>query len=368
MGIEFLRAHSHTRSEFYFILSDSEARCYMCQQLVSAYNYLLLWFAAFTQVVCLTFNYPTFDEEVEEHLISKNSDATKGTIQFTPNVGGDSIENSSGRAFYGKPFKLWRKGKGNHSIFASFNSTFVINITPKTYPRGEGLAFVLTRNTTILENSKGKWLGIVNTNTNGSSQAKIVAIEFDTRKSYEEDIDDNHVSNITAQVQYDGKNISVFVSHTNETRELTKNLVLTMPINLSDFLPQKIYVGFSASTGIYAQLNTILAWEFHSTSIDGKSDLTWVWITVGVVVALGNASFLFLYWFHVLMLGLACCHPNPIQRPSMRAVLKVLAREADPPLISTDIPAFVWPPMPSFSDYTNTTLEGGILITEITGR
>ena len=73
---------------------------------------------------------------------------------------------------------------------------------------------------------------------------------------------------------------------------------------------------------------------------------------------------------HVLILGLACCHPNPQERPSMRTVLKVLTGEADPPMVSIEVPAFVWPPMPSFSDYTETGLQGGQLtpFTELTGR
>ncbi|KAK9921667.1 hypothetical protein M0R45_030169 [Rubus argutus] len=73
----------------------------------------------------------------------------------------------------------------------------------------------------------------------------------------------------------------------------------------------------------------------------------------------------------VLTLGLACCHPNPHQRPSMRTVLKVLTREADPPFLPTERPAFVWPSMPpSFNEDTKSDLTGGRLtpFTEIIGR
>ncbi|KAK1563809.1 hypothetical protein Q3G72_033186 [Acer saccharum] len=47
------------------------------------------------------------------------------------------------------------------------------------------------------ENSDGQWLGIVNATANGTSQANIVAIEFDTRRSYSHDLDDNHVGLIS---------------------------------------------------------------------------------------------------------------------------------------------------------------------------
>ena len=71
------------------------------------------------------------------------------------------------------------------NITASFNSTFVLNITPQTNPGGEGLALILSNETSsVPENSHGEWLGIVNASTNGSSQSNIFAVEFDTKKSY----------------------------------------------------------------------------------------------------------------------------------------------------------------------------------------
>ncbi|VVB13486.1 unnamed protein product [Arabis nemorensis] len=72
----------------------------------------------------------------------------------------------------------------------------------------------------------------------------------------------------------------------------------------------------------------------------------------------------------VLLLGLACCHPNPNQRPSMKTVLKVLTGESSPPDVPTERPAFVWPAMPtSFSDI-DYSLTGSQInsLTELTGR
>ncbi|KAK7345161.1 hypothetical protein VNO77_15676 [Canavalia gladiata] len=43
---------------------------------------------------------------------------------------------------------------------------------------------------------------------------------------------------------------------------------------------------------------------------------------------------------------LACCHPNPYERPSMRTVLQVLIGEAAPPFVVFEKPAFTWPAMP----------------------
>ncbi|KAJ9695543.1 hypothetical protein PVL29_010832 [Vitis rotundifolia] len=206
------------------------------------------------------------------------------TIQLTHNV----LNNGGcGRVFYRRPLKLWSTGRGT----LPFNSTFVINITPLTYPGGEGLAFILT--------------GIEN--TMGSSTRGAVAVEFDTRKSYPEDLDDNHVGldlnsiysrkqeslsvnlssgiDIKVKVQYDGQGLSIFVG---ENRSVP---VIFESLNLYDYLPQKIYVGFSASTGVYAQINSVKSWEFSGLELyDDAPNLLWVWITVPGAIGLDHVE------------------------------------------------------------------------------
>ncbi|EXC30842.1 putative L-type lectin-domain containing receptor kinase S.5 [Morus notabilis] len=207
---------------------------------------------------------------------------------------------------------------------ASFNSTFVLNISPysgKFVPLGEGLAFILTANPGLPDQSQGKWLGIVN-NTSSLSQQGIIAVEFDTRKSFDEDIDDNHVglnlnsiysikqvsltdyginlssgSNVTVRIQYDGKNMSMFVWLTNEEGKTMNNPVLSWPLNLSDYLPDKVFVGFSGSTGEdNTERNCILSWDFHSSDIDENPNLLWVSIVVPIVVVLLVCVAFYLYW------------------------------------------------------------------------
>ena len=234
-------------------------------------------------------------------------------IQVTPDVSKDSIENYSGRAFYWKPFRLWSRSK--NLTTANFNTTFVLNISPRTTPGGEGLSFILAADATLPQNSEGQWLGIVNASTNGSPEANVVAVEFDTRKSYPEDIDNNHVgldvntiysepqvsltnlsvnlssgSDIKATVQYDGKNMTVYVA---------SKLVFSLPFNLSHYLPEEVFVGFSASTSNNTELNCIRSWEFYGSDIDDGDDdleLLWLWITVSAAVLVLSGIFFYLYW------------------------------------------------------------------------
>ncbi|KAI9153424.1 hypothetical protein LWI28_011100 [Acer negundo] len=154
--------------------------------------------------------------------------------------------------------------------------------------------------------------------TNGTYQVNIVAIEFDTRKSYLQDLDGNHVgldinsiysikqvslnssgvnlstgTNVIVHVQYDGKNITVSVGHNAEILDL----VLSYPIDLSEFLPQRVFVGFTASTGIYTQTNCVKSWEFNGSDFDEGLKF-WVWIVVAaavVVVLLSSGVVFYLY-------------------------------------------------------------------------
>ncbi|CAD6256265.1 unnamed protein product [Miscanthus lutarioriparius] len=46
----------------------------------------------------------------------------------------------------------------------------------------------------------------------------------------------------------------------------------------------------------------------------------------------------------LLLLGLACTDPNPLDRPSMAEVLQVITKVMPPPDVPPKKPAFVWPP------------------------
>ncbi|CAL5352020.1 unnamed protein product [Camellia sinensis] len=259
------------------------------------------------QVECLNFNFPNFPSE-DDLIMTTNASIFDGAIQVTKEARGISITDLSGRVWYKKQFKLWSRKK---NITASFNSTFVLNISPQSGPVGEGLAFILTTESgrgSIPQNSQGKWLGIANATTNGSTTKDIVAVEFDTKKSYPDDFDDNHVGidvnsinsikqvslndhnvnissaqDVTVNIQYNGTSLFVFM--TNETVGSQYNPILSMPLNLSEFLPEDVFVGFSASTGKNtAQLNCVKSWQFDSTEIDDAADQLWVWIVIAVIL------------------------------------------------------------------------------------
>ncbi|KAM3339666.1 hypothetical protein P3S68_029535 [Capsicum galapagoense] len=274
-----------------------------------------------TKVDCLNFSYPKFAKENANDLITtNNSYVSFGALQVTSEAVGIPITNLSGRIWYSQPLNLWNRKK---NIRASFDSTFVIYIKPQSSTWGEGLSFLLTKESgrdSIPDNSYGQWLGIVNASTNGSSSNKIFAVEFDTRKSYLDDLDDNHVGidinsinsvnqvsltdrginlsqaiDVIASIRYDGESkiLRVYTFMSNQTRDSDRNPIISMPLDLSSFLPEDVFVGFSASAGVYThQLNCIKAWNFTSTDIgnynennSGVSPLR-LWILIPIILVL----------------------------------------------------------------------------------
>jgi hypothetical protein len=152
-------------------------------------------------------------------------------LQVTLDIGNTRfyLMNQSGRGFLNQGFKLW-KNSSKGTVATSFNSSFVLNIVPKTGNDGDDLAFIITNGKdSVPDNSYGQYLGLFNSTTNGYSKNRLVAVEFDTRKNNANDPDDNHVridvnrikslanasvsyhniilkrqSDIVAWVQYDG--------------------------------------------------------------------------------------------------------------------------------------------------------------------
>ncbi|XP_047172129.1 probable L-type lectin-domain containing receptor kinase S.5, partial [Vigna umbellata] len=254
---------------------------------------------ALTKVTCFQFNFPSFPDDSNLLLLGRSRiflDAIQVTLDNR-----NSIENYSGRALYSKPYQLWKQ-KNNQNQIASFNTTFVLRITPETSPGGEGLAFILTSDRTVPENSDGQWLGIVNATSNGTSQPGILAVEFDTRHSFTEDGPDNHVGininsinsiqqvslmnnrlnlssgqDVKFHIQYINDTISVFGAMSGTSEESMETLLVSPPLNLSSFLQKEVYIGFSASTSNYTERNCVRSWDFSGDDIrDDDKSLLWV--------------------------------------------------------------------------------------------
>lgn len=235
-----------------------------------------------------SYRFPFFNDTDRQLLELFNANIEFGALQITPDTSDTrfSLVNQSGRIFLNQGFKLWKKSSQG-TVVASFNSSFVLNIVNKSGNGGDGLAFIVTNEKNDFpENSYGQYLGLFNSTTNGDSNNRLVAVEFDTRKSNANDPDDNHVgidvnriesienasvsprnitllsqSDIATLVQYDGgsKLLSVYINNGDIANP--SNPLLSVKLDLSMLLEDEIYFGFSASTGVETELNCIRSWN-----------------------------------------------------------------------------------------------------------
>ncbi|KAF7133487.1 hypothetical protein RHSIM_Rhsim09G0150700 [Rhododendron simsii] len=233
-----------------------------------------------------------------------------GTIEFSSNgviTLNDYERQANGRAYYNFPIQFKNSSKAS---VMSFSTTFIF-ATELEYPIRSihGLAFVISPTEEILpEALPGHSLGLFSGTNNENSSNHILAVELDAIRSSESDdinhhqvgIDINGLNSIQSNpagyfpdqngdfrylsltsgdpmqvwVEYDGINrqLDVTMSPINISKGARPLLSLTKDI--SPFLLEYMYVGFSSSTSSVSANHYILGWSFkmngHAQQIDAS--------------------------------------------------------------------------------------------------
>ncbi|XP_022761179.1 L-type lectin-domain containing receptor kinase V.9-like [Durio zibethinus] len=202
--------------------------------------------------------------------------------------------------FFNLPLQFKNSTAGSIS---SFSTTFVFAMVPE-YPKlgGHGLAFVISPSKDIPGALPCQYLGLFNDTNIGNSSNHIIAVELDTVQDFEfDDRDDNHVgidintliSNISKTagyfddqtgtfhelylksgdpmqiwIEYNGtkEQLNVTIHPVGETRPIRP--LLSMTFDLSPYILDFMYVGFSSATGLLASSQYILGWNFK---MDGQA-------------------------------------------------------------------------------------------------
>ncbi|KAG5550980.1 hypothetical protein RHGRI_009415 [Rhododendron griersonianum] len=189
--------------------------------------------------------------------------------------------SSSGSVIYNDPIPFYQPESNTTSSFSTRFSFSITNINPASF--GDGLTFFLSPDNQTL-GSSGGYLGLVNSSR--ITKNKFVAIEFDTKKdAHFDDPNDNHVgldiknlvSMETANPDLDlksGKLITAWIDYKSGLHRLNVFLsyssfkpnfpLLSVDIDLSDYLKDYVFVGFSASTEGSTELHMIENWSFHT--------------------------------------------------------------------------------------------------------
>ncbi|XP_034681004.1 L-type lectin-domain containing receptor kinase IX.1-like [Vitis riparia] len=176
----------------------------------------------------LSFNLGNFDPNDHEIVFEGHASySADKVIQLTSNQEDKKMNDSWGRATYCKPFQLWDKASGRMADFTT-NFSFEID-SQRNFSYGDGLAFFLAPNSTRLPSDvTGGSLGLVSRNQTLNSTANhFFAVEFDTFPN-----------------AWDPKHDHV--------------------VDLSDYLPEFVSIGFSSATGDFSEINIIHSWNFSS--------------------------------------------------------------------------------------------------------
>jgi hypothetical protein len=231
-----------------------------------------------------------------------------------------------GSATYAERVPLWDNSTGNISNFTTHFS-FIIDTLGQTL-HSDGLAFFLApAGFEIPPNSRGGYLGLFNSTTWDSPDYQLVHVEFDSYVNAGGGVDPSyeHVgissNSIVTSVStpwnasfHSGDTADVWITYNASTKNLSvswsykktfnsqENTSLSYMIDLSQFLPEYVTIGFSAACGEYAEKHTLLSWEFNSSLASGKKEKSTRLImglaASGSVLIVGSVIAFAIFWRH----------------------------------------------------------------------
>ncbi|KAL5564952.1 hypothetical protein UlMin_028116 [Ulmus minor] len=290
---------------------------------------MALFLLLLTKTNSLVFNFTTFTLNVANN-ISFEGDANPASdvLKLTKDSVSSTLNNSTGRASYKDQVQLWDPKTRRLTDFITHFTFTMKRLNINDSNAGDGLAFFLAPfDSQIPQNSAGGYLGLFSPNmsSNATGNSRIVAVEFDSYKnrwdpsSGHVGIDVNSIvskENVTwrpSSIMTNGSLANAWVSYNSTTHNLSVfltyannpvfggNSSLSHIVDLRDVLPEKVIVGFSASTGASVETHDIRSWSFNSTLEivnDNEKGDTKVGLIIGLSVGFGVLSCgLGLLWF-----------------------------------------------------------------------
>jgi serine/threonine protein kinase len=264
-------------------------------------HFLLLVYVSYTLLALAQdengFIYNGFRDQTNLSLDGLAEIHPNGLLQLT-----NLSHNVVGHAFYQFPMKF------NTTSSLSFSTNFVFAMVPE--PKtigGHGIAFTISPSRDFTHAHANRYLGLFNDSNDNSSENHILAIELDPVPGVDFGDIKNHVgidvnslnSVEIAPATYfsdkEGKNISLELTSGNrmhlwiDYNEAEKLLNVTLApttipkpnrpllsrhIDLSQYLLESMYVGFSSATGNLASYHYILGWSFNKSGPSQSLDVS----------------------------------------------------------------------------------------------
>ncbi|GMN34049.1 hypothetical protein TIFTF001_004485 [Ficus carica] len=286
---------------------------------------IILFLLLSTNVNPLFFNFTSFKNTTLDINFQGDAFQSDG-VQLTKNQAIGNLTNSTGRASYSSPVRLWDATSGRLTDFTTHFS-FIMKAIDVEAGNGDGISFFLAPfDSGIPTSSSGGFLALFSPETAFNASAnQIVAVEFDSFANDWDPSSDHVGINVNSIVSVatvtwkssikNGSLANAWVSYNSTTKNLSVYLTyvenptfegqssLSHIIDLREFLPQEVRVGFSSATGRLVEIHDILSWSF-SSSLEigegkGKGKLGLGWgLGIGLASGFGILGFgLGLAWF-----------------------------------------------------------------------
>ncbi|XP_058191312.1 L-type lectin-domain containing receptor kinase IX.1-like [Rhododendron vialii] len=254
----------------------------------------------FPQTTSLNFSLPDLslqDQNVNLTLSPRAYRSTRG-LEVTPNTLDANLQLEAGKVTYKQSLYLWDNSTRNLTDFST-HFVFVID-SQKSSHFGDGLAFFLAPEGSNF--TPGGAIGLPIDPVTRIKTSPFVAVEFDTYGNVDDwdgwdpinvgraphvGIDVNSLtSNVTAVwkfnitngteneawIRYDSSSYNLSVVFTNNNSKVNDTIHFT--VDLREYLPDWVTIGFSASTGENIETHTIKSWEFSSSLEINETDKT----------------------------------------------------------------------------------------------
>ncbi|KAJ0096558.1 hypothetical protein Patl1_28374 [Pistacia atlantica] len=244
-------------------------------------------FMTFTSANLVSFNYSCFPINTPNILFEGDAFPSNDVLQLRKNQADKNLIRSVGRATYNQPVTIWDAKTGKLTDFTAHFS-FIIKAL-NTSNNGDGIAFFFAPfDSTIPDNSTGGYLALFSPDTAKTNTSKqIVAVEFDSFQNEWDPSSDHEGVNVNsiisvatvdwkssikngsmanAWVSYNSgtQNLSVFLTYADKP-VFSGNSSLWYIVDLREVLPERVKVGFSASTSEVVEIHNIISWSFSST-------------------------------------------------------------------------------------------------------
>ncbi|PKI65180.1 hypothetical protein CRG98_014494, partial [Punica granatum] len=216
---------------------------------------------------------------------------SNGSVRLTRDVA--VPYSGAGRVLYSEPVRFRRPGSRAPASFSTFFSFSVTNLNPSSI--GAGLAFLISSDSESVGGAGGL-LGLQGGSAAAATSPVFVAVEFDTLMDVEfKDINGNHVgldlnslissqvsdlgsidvdlksgNIINAWVVFDGStgDLSAYVSYSNLK---PKDPIFIANLDLTQYINDFMYVGFSGSTQGSTEIHSVEWWSFSSSFDSGTA-------------------------------------------------------------------------------------------------